>query len=277
MRLLIDHKGVRYLVNEGCDLHSRYGVVRADAIFSAAPGATVESNTGIKFRVLEPNILDYISKARRGPQAMTLKDMGLAVAYSGIRSGSRVLESGTGSGLFTMYLSHVVRPETVVTYELREDFADIARKNFERFGADNVRLELRDTYAGIDEKGLDAVFLDLAEPWRVVPHLREALKVGGILVSYSPSINQSRQLAEVLGGYMHETFETMLRDWKPDKMSPDTRMLGHTGFLTVARKLTQSSSPEGSLPPASLEKAEDEPGHEDSGTCGIADSVEKSA
>jgi tRNA (adenine57-N1/adenine58-N1)-methyltransferase catalytic subunit len=238
MRLLIDHKGNRYLVNGGSDFHTKYGAVRADALSSAAPGGVVESNTGIKFRVLEPTILDYIDKARRGPQAMTLKDMSLAAGYSGIRSGSRVFESGTGSGLFTMYLAHVVAPETVVTYELRDDFAQIARKNFERFGIGNVRLELRDTYEGIDERGLDAAFLDLAEPWRAVPHLKEALKVGGTLVSYSPSINQSRQIADALeGGYLHGTFECILRDWKPDTMRPDTRMLGHTGFLTVARKL----------------------------------------
>jgi tRNA (adenine57-N1/adenine58-N1)-methyltransferase catalytic subunit len=237
MKLLIDPKGDKYLVNDGNDLHTKYGVIKADAIAAAQPGVILESNTSVKFTVLEPNILDCIGKAKRGPQAMTLKDMGLAVAYSGIRSGSKVFESGTGSGLFTLYLSHIVYPETVVTYEVREDFAEIARKNFERFGVKNVRLKLRDTYAGIDERGLDAVFLDLTEPWRVVPNLAGALKVGGILVSYSPSINQSRQLAEVLQEYMHETFETMLRDWKPDKMSPDTRMLGHTGFLTVARRL----------------------------------------
>jgi tRNA (adenine57-N1/adenine58-N1)-methyltransferase catalytic subunit len=238
MRLLIDHKGDTYLVNDGKELHTKYGFMRADAIHQAAPGDVLVSNTGIKFTVLEPNIIDFIGKARRGPQAMTLKDMGLAVAYAGVRSGSRVLESGTGSGLFTLFLSHVVYPETVVTYELREDFAEIAKANFERFGAKNVRLELRDTYNGIDEKGLDAVFLDLAEPWKAVPHVDGALKVGGVLVSYSPSINQNRQLAEVIEGrYMHETFETMLRNWKADKMSPDTRMLGHTGFLTVARKL----------------------------------------
>ncbi len=237
MRLLIDPKGRRYLVRRGEDLHCNYGMVKADEIFATEPGNTVQSKTGVSFDVLEPNILDYIAKARRGPQAMTIKDMGLAVAYAGVRSGLRVLESGTGSGLFTLYLAHIVAPAEVVTYELREDFAEIARKNFERFGVENVRLELRDIYEGIDEKSLDAVFLDLTEPWRVVPHLNGCLKVGGTLVSYSPSINQSRQLAEVLGDYMHETFETILRHWKPDKMSPDTRMLGHTGFLTVARRL----------------------------------------
>jgi tRNA (adenine57-N1/adenine58-N1)-methyltransferase catalytic subunit len=238
MRLLIDHKGNTYLVGGDSDFHTKYGALKAAAIKEAKPGDLIESNTGVKFRVLEPNIIDYISKARRGPQAMTLKDMSLAAGYAGIRSGSRVFESGTGSGLFTMYLAYTVYPETVVTYELREDFAEIAKKNFDRFAVKNVRLELRDTYAGIGETELDAAFLDLTEPWLVVPHLKDALKIGGILVSYSPSINQSRQLAEVLQeSYMQETFETILRDWKPDTMRPDTRMLGHTGFLTVARRL----------------------------------------
>ncbi|MFH1055566.1 MAG: tRNA (adenine-N1)-methyltransferase [Candidatus Altiarchaeota archaeon] len=238
MKILIDRKRRRYLVKDGEDLHSNWGKVSASDIASTQPGGMVESNTSQKFRVLEPNILDYIAKAKRGPQAMTLKDMSIEVGYAGIRSGSRVLEAGTGSGLFTLYLAYVVAPETVVTYEVREDFADIARKNFERFGVKNVKLEVRDIYAGVDERGLDAVFLDLAEPWLAVPHVKDALKVGGILVSYSPSINQSRQLVDVLeGGYMHETFECMLRDWKADKMSPDTRMLGHTGFITVARKV----------------------------------------
>jgi tRNA (adenine57-N1/adenine58-N1)-methyltransferase catalytic subunit len=237
MKVLIDHKGNTYLISGGADFHTKYGALKAGAINAAKPGDVLESNTGMKFTVLEPNILDYIAKARRGPQAMTLKDMGLAVAYSGIRSGSRVFESGTGSGLFTLYLSHIVYPENVVTYEVREDFAEIARKNFERFEAKNIRLELRDTYNGIDERGLDAAFLDLTEPWRVVPNLAEALSIGGTLVSYSPSINQSRQLTEVLDGYLHETFEAILRNWKADVMRPDTQMLGHTGFLTVARKL----------------------------------------
>ncbi len=238
MRLLVDPKGGKYLVERGRDFHTKYGFVKSDAVASAEPGAVVESNTGIRFSVLDPDVRDYLEKARRGPQAMTLKDMSMAAGYAGISSGSRVLESGTGSGLFTMFLAHVVYPETVVTYELREDFADIAKCNFERFGVKNVRLELRDTYLGIDERGLDAVFLDLTEPWKVVPNLTEALGVGGTLVSYSPSINQSRQLTEALNeGWLHETFENILRNWKADTMRPDTQMLGHTGFLTVARKL----------------------------------------
>ncbi|MBD3389102.1 MAG: tRNA (adenine-N1)-methyltransferase [Candidatus Altiarchaeales archaeon] len=237
MKLLIDEKGRKYLLGEGKDLHCNYGMIRAKDIEKAGVGGLVESNKGRKFNVLEPDILDFISKAKRGPQAMTLKDMGLISGYAGLESGSRVLEAGTGSGLLTMYLAHIVRPADVITYEVREDHARVARENFERFGIGNVDSRIGDLYDGIGEEGLDAVLLDLTEPWRVVPHLEGSLRVGGRLVSYSPSINQSRQLADVLEGYMHETFECILRHWKADTMRPDTRMLGHTGFLTVARKL----------------------------------------
>ncbi|MFH1404387.1 MAG: tRNA (adenine-N1)-methyltransferase [Candidatus Altiarchaeota archaeon] len=237
MRLLIDHKGQRYLVKDGEDLHTKYGLLKSGDIDSAKPGGTLTSNTGVRFTVIDPDILDFISKARRGPQAMTLKDMSLIAGYAGLHTGSRVVEAGTGSGLFTMYLAHIIHPGRVVTYEVREDHASIARSNFERFGIGNVELKLQDVYEGIDEGGLDAVLLDLTEPWRVVEHARKALNVGGRLVSYSPSINQSRQLAEKLEGFEYETFECILREWKEESMRPDTRMLGHTGFLTVARRL----------------------------------------
>ncbi|MFC2162342.1 tRNA (adenine-N1)-methyltransferase [Candidatus Altiarchaeota archaeon] len=234
----MDHKQKTYLVGDGSDLHTKYGVVKAQDIMDSPLGGTLKSNTGIGFTVLEPDILDYIRKARRGPQAMTLKDMSLITGYAGLRSGSKVVESGTGSGLFTMFLAHVIYPEKVATYELREDFADIASSNFSRFGIENIELKLRDIYEGIDEQGLDAVLLDLTEPWKAVEHARSSLKVGGRLISYSPSINQSRQFAEVLDGFSYETFETILRHWKEPSMRPDTKMIGHTGFLTVARKIS---------------------------------------
>lgn len=237
MRLLIDKKGRRYLVKEGADLHCNFGMVSGKDIGDAGVGEAVESNKGESFTVLEPDILDHIAKARRGPQAMTLKDMALVAGYAGLRSGSKVVEAGAGSGLLSMYLASVVAPARLVSYEVREDHAAIVSENLERFGVGNVELKVKDVYEGIDENDLDAVVLDLAEPWRCVPHLDGSLRPGGRLISYSPSINQSRQLADALDGYLQETFECILRNWKPGTMRPDTRMLGHTGFLTVARKL----------------------------------------
>lgn len=240
--LLVDFKGRKYLVAKGQDLHCNFGMIKWVDIEAAGVGNLVKSNKNKFFNIATPNIIDYIEKAKRGPQAMTLKDMSLVAGYAGIKSGSKVLEAGTGSGLFTMYLAHTVYPQKITTYEIREDFRNIALKNFTRFEIENVDSHLRDIYGGIEGVDYEAVLLDLTEPWKVVPHLEKALKMGGTLVSYSPSINQSRQLVEVLDGYMHETFETILRNWKADKMSPNTRMLGHTGFLTIARKMRQPNA-----------------------------------
>ena len=239
MRLIVDDKGNTYLVDEGKDFHTKYGYLKADVLKNAKAGDVIEANTGRKFHIIEPNIIDFMRKARRGPQAVTLKDAALIAGYAGLRSGSRVVEAGTGSGILSMFLAFVVYPEKLVTYEIREDFAEIAGKNFERFSVKNIEPKLKDIYEGIDEKNLDAIILDLTEPWRVIDHARKALKVGGYLVSYSPSINQSRQLAEKLQGFDYETFECILRNWKEDSMRPDTRMLGHTGFITVARLLSK--------------------------------------
>lgn len=236
MILLVDEKGVTYLSKAAADMHTRYGCVRADALAAAKPGDILESNIGKKFRVLEPDIIDVIHKAKRGPQAVTLKDCGIIVAKTGIASQSKVVEAGTGSGLLSIFLANIVKPGKLISYEVREDFAEIAKKNFERFNITNIELKLRSVYDGIDEKDLDAIVLDLPEPWIVVEHARCALRVGGYLVSYSPSITQSKRLVDALGeDFMQETIETLERSWNMKTVRPDTRMLGHTGFITIAR------------------------------------------
>jgi tRNA (adenine57-N1/adenine58-N1)-methyltransferase len=219
-------------------LHTSYGVIKKEVLSQCKPGEVVESNIGKKFRVIEPAIIDFIHKAKRGPQAVTLKDCGIIVAKTGIKSKSKVVEAGAGSGLLSMFLANAVKPGKLVSYEVREDFAEIARKNFERFGIKNVELKVKDIYAGIDEKDLDAVILDLPEPWLVVEHAKVSLKTGGYFVSYSPSITQSKRFYDTLGeDFLSETLETLERSWNMKTVRPDTRMLGHTGFITIARKL----------------------------------------
>jgi tRNA (adenine57-N1/adenine58-N1)-methyltransferase len=134
---------------------------------------------------------------------------------------------------------------SIVGYELREDFADRARGNVERFTgdlADRYRVELRDCYDGIDERHLDRVVLDLPEPWRVVPHAEQALRTGGILVAYTPTIGQAATLRQRLDESRFEfaeTLEVLQRTWHIEGQSvrPDHRMVAHTGFLTSARLL----------------------------------------
>jgi tRNA (adenine57-N1/adenine58-N1)-methyltransferase len=239
--LLADEKGGTYLSKGEKDLHTKYGFIRADILSSAKPGDTLESNIGKKFRVLEPDIIDFFHKAKRGPQAVTLKDCGILVAKTGIASGSRVVEAGAGSGLLSIFLANIIAPGKLVSYEVREDFAEIAKTNFERFNISNIELKLRSVYDGIDEKDLDAVILDLPEPWLIVEHARCALRVGGYLASYSPSIMQSKRLVDALGeDFLQETIETLERSWNMKTVRPDTRMLGHTGFITVARFLGEA-------------------------------------
>lgn len=237
MILIVDNAGNTYLIDESKDFHTKYGMLKKSQLKRKA-GSVIESNTGQKFRILPPDFTDYFRKAKRGPQAVTLKDAAMIAACSGIKSGSKVVDAGVGSGLLSMYLAHIVAPEKLVAYEVREDFAEIARTNFARFGFENIEIRLQSIYDGIKEKKLDLVSLDLPEPWLAVEPAKKALRVGGYVSSYSPSIEQSKKFVDALGeDFTQETFETMYRSWKMDSVRPDSRMIGHTGFITIARKL----------------------------------------
>lgn len=235
MYLLIDEKGRRYLVKGESDVHTNYGVIKAEQLIDENVGREIESHTGRRFFLIKPNTIDYIMKAKRGPQTISLKDCGLIAAYTGIHSGSRVLDAGTGSGIMAMFLANIVNPETLITYEIREDFASLAKENFQKAGIKNIRLEMKNIYEGIDEVNLDLINLDLPEPWNVIEHAKKALKVGGFLVSYSPSIQQSKRFHDSLTGFEAETKECLVRDWDMKAVRPHSRMLAHTGFLTFAR------------------------------------------
>ncbi|HDI75359.1 MAG TPA: methyltransferase domain-containing protein, partial [Thermoprotei archaeon] len=167
----------------------------------------------------------------------------LIVFLSGVGPGSIVVEAGTGSGFLTAALAYYVRPDgRVYSYEIRRDFLEIARKNLSLCGLlPYVDLKHKDIVDGIDEKNVDAVILDMPNPWDVVPHAKEALKDGGVFVSFLPTINQVEKIVEKL---IHENFldvltiETLLRKIKVKKgeTRPETFMIGHTGYIVFARK-----------------------------------------
>lgn len=235
MYLLIDEKGRKYLVKGTADVHTNYGVIKAEELSRKKFGDVIETQKGRKFFILNPEILDFIEKAKRGPQAISLKDCAMIAGYTGIHSGSRIVEAGVGSGILSMFLANIVAPEKLISYEIREDFAEIARENFERAGIDNVEIKMKDIYEGIDEKELDLIVLDLPEPWKVVGHAKKSLNIGAFLVSYSPSIEQSKKFCDNLNGFMHETVECLVRNWDMKVVRPYSRMLAHTGFITFAR------------------------------------------
>ena len=242
--LLIDPKERRYLLTlvAGAQFHTHAGILAHDDLIGAPEGSTVTGSTGRNFVVLRPTLADVVLKMPRGARVIYPKDLGAILMAADIGPGQRVLEAGVGSGALSMAVLRA--GAAVVGYEIREDFANQARRNVAALlGADvDYRVEIRDVTAGIAEPPLDRVLLDLPEPWRVLPHAVGALRPGGILLAYLPTINQTAQLRAALaeGPWgLAETVEMLRRTWHVEARSvrPDHRMVGHTGFLTTARRL----------------------------------------
>ncbi len=242
--LLVDAKERRYLITlrAGANFHTHAGIVDHDDLIGGREGATILGSTGRRFLAVRPTLSDAVLKMPRGAQVIYPKDLGAILIEADIAPGVRVLEAGVGSGALSMALLRA--GAEVVGYELREDFAERARSNVAAMGAgsDRYRVEIRDVYQGVEEEGLDRILLDLPEPWRVLPHAGGALRPGGILCAYLPTINQTSQLRAALdqsGFGLASTLEVLHRTWHVETRSvrPDHRMVGHTGFLTTARLL----------------------------------------
>lgn len=243
--LLVDHKKRRYLVRlaAGSEFQTHAGVVPHDLLIGGPEGINVASTRGQKFTAYRPTLSDYILTMPRGAQVIYPKDIGPILMLADIEPGCRVFESGVGSGALSMGMLRV--GAHIVGYELREDFAARAAKNIAEFlGApalERYDVHLRDSYEGLGHGGFDRAVLDLPEPWQVVPHLAEALRPGGIVVSYSPSILQVTKVRDALdrAGFAEaSTMEVLNRSWHVDgpAVRPDHRMVAHTGFLTRARR-----------------------------------------
>jgi len=243
-------------VEAGKTFHTHKGYVKLDELVGKEFGVAFQSSLGTFFTALKPTLEDYIMKSSRKTQITYPKDIALIVMFSGIGPGSRIVESGTGTGALTTALAHYVKPNgRVYSYELREEFQKNAEKNLKRTNLlDFVELKSGDATAGIDERDLDSVILDLAVPWLVVPHAYEALKPSGTLVSFSPTIDQVVKTVEALkenNFVFIETVECMMRAMQVErgKTRPHTMMTGHTGYITHARKAVkpQQETPENSV------------------------------
>ncbi|MCU1428583.1 MAG: tRNA(1-methyladenosine) methyltransferase-like methyltransferase [Actinomycetia bacterium] len=245
--LLTDNRKRRHLVTlvAGGQFHTHAGIIEHDDLIGHPEGLTVRSSRGARLVAVRPTLSEYILEMPRGAQVIYPKDIGPILMLADVFAGARILESGIGSGALTTALLRAIGPHgRVYGYELRDDFAQRAVNNVHTFLGDDVPLDVsvRDTYEGIDETHLDRVVLDLPEPWRVVKHAIGALRPGGILVAYLPTILQVGRLREELVDSpfgMEETIEVLHRSWHVEGQSirPDHRMVAHTGFLTHARLL----------------------------------------
>ena len=250
--LFIDRKRRRYLVTlqVGGEFHNHAGVLKHDELIGNSEGTTYRTNRGAWLLALRPTLNDIVLKMPRGAQVIYPKDLGPIVVMADIRPGVKVLESGVGSGALSMALLR--GGAEIVGYEIREDFAEGAQSNVQRFLADHAdkyRVEVRDIYEGIEEVDLDRIVLDLPEPWQVVAHAETALRPGGIIVAYTPTIGQAATLRKALDESafaFEETLEVLHRTWHIEGQSirPDHRMVAHTGFLTSARLIDDTAEHE---------------------------------
>jgi tRNA (adenine57-N1/adenine58-N1)-methyltransferase catalytic subunit len=249
--LFIDRKGRRYLklLRPGARLIIR-GEISADTLIGLDEGSRVKLSSGETFLVLRPTYADLIPHLPRRAQVIYPKDTGPLLVWGDVFPGAVVIEGGVGAGALTIALLRAVGPAgRVISYELREDFAATARRNVETFfgEAPNWTLKLRDLYSGFDETGVDRLFLDLAEPYRALGVAARALRAGGVLVCYVPTAIQLHDTVEALnadGGFGEvESFETLLRNWHVKGMSvrPMHRMVAHSGFIIVGRRLAADS------------------------------------
>lgn len=248
--MLIDRKKRRYLVAlvEGSEFHTHAGVVPHDEIIGRAEGSVLRSTRGGTYTVFRPTLSDFVIEMPRGAQVIYPKDLGPLLLLADIYPGARVLESGIGSGALSMTM---LRAGAIINgYELREDFANRAQKNVMDFlgaeAATRYHVELRDCYDGTELTDLDRVVLDLPEPWQVIPHAAKALRPGGIVVAYTPSIIQAVQTREALAEHRFDlagTVEVLNRTWYVEgaAVRPDHRMVAHTGFLTHGRLLAPAA------------------------------------
>lgn len=221
------------------DYHCQYGYV-GKADLGKKDGSVVKTNTGKELVIFSPSFIDSYRKIKRGPQIIALKDIGLIIAETGINRDSKVLDAGSGSGAVACFMANFVKQMT--TYELRDDFHEIVKTNIEYLGLKNIKAKKHDIYTGIIDKNLDLIILDLPEPWKV-PEIENALKIGGFLVSYSPTIPQAMDFVKHLSqnkAFVHcKTVELIEREWEFEerKVRPKSRMIGHTGFMTFARRV----------------------------------------
>jgi tRNA (adenine57-N1/adenine58-N1)-methyltransferase len=252
--LLLDPDGKHFLVRlaEQDTLHHHRGAVRHADVIGQPEGTRVRSSQSRFFTVVRPRLVDYVLDMPRRSGIVYPKDAAHLLAWADISPGDRVLESGVGSGALTLALLRAVGERgQVIGYELRSDFVQMTLGNVHAFGggqAGNLLLRERDVYEGIVDTDLDRVVLDLPEPWRVLPHLPATLRPGGFVAAYNPSVLQASQFVEAARATRRyaqiETHEVMLRGWhfQGQAMRPEHEMVGHTGFISVARLICEMSS-----------------------------------
>jgi tRNA (adenine57-N1/adenine58-N1)-methyltransferase len=238
------HKNFIITLKEGARLETHRGILQHDELIGKSWGTQVFSHIGSPFFLLQPSLGDLLNDLPRNTQILYPKDIGFILITMGIGPGKKVIEAGTGSGSMTIALAYNVSAEgRVISYEVRPDMQNLAKKNLERVGlASRVDFKLRNIADGLDETDADAFFLDVPNPYDYISQVRAALKPGGFFCSLIPTVNQVELLLTALRRERFafiEVCEVLVRYYKPEptRLRPTDRMVAHTGFLVFGRRI----------------------------------------
>lgn len=245
------NKSITVRLIAGGKLETHRGILYFDDLIGKPWGSQVETHTGHIYFLLQPVLADILQETRRNTQIMYPKDIGFILLKMSIGAGSVVVEAGTGSGALTTALAWSVGDKGhVISYDMRSEMQKLAKKNLERLNLANyVTLKNKNIGEGFEEENVDAVFLDLPNPYEYMGKVRACLKPGGQFGCILPTTNQvSRLLFELY----RENFafvdvcEILLRFYKPaaTRLRPTDRMIAHTGYLIFARSVTYIKKPE---------------------------------
>lgn len=236
--VVIFKKKEYYLEAADKDFSTEYGVVKKQDL--AAKGK-ISSSTGKEFFVFDSCFIDDYKHIKRLPQIIPRKDIGFIIAETGLGKDSIVVDAGSGSGGLALMLANIVK--TIFSYEIKKEHFDIVVENACKLGLKNIVVKNKSIYDNIDEHDVDVIVLDLPEPWLAVKNCVNALKHGGFIVNYSPTVPQIIDfMAEIEKHdelFYLKTVELMLREWDVDKrkVRPKSKMMGHSGFLSFVRRL----------------------------------------
>ncbi|MEX0568007.1 MAG: tRNA (adenine-N1)-methyltransferase [Candidatus Njordarchaeota archaeon] len=231
-------------------IHTQWGVIKPEDIVSKKPGDSINTHLGERLIIFRPLLYEKIEYSRAfkySTQIVRPRDWGLILSFSNIRPGSKVIEIGTGSGAFTAFLCEIVQPDGhVYSYEIRPERAEIARQNLVELGVPDVYdIKIRDVARdGIDEKNVDAIFVDIPEPWTVISFVYDALKPSGILICYVPTFNQIAKLLPTLDdiGFADiRIFDHFFREIQtnPNAVRPLLKSYVFSAFIVLARKISK--------------------------------------
>ncbi len=271
--LIIDYAGKEHLitVQAGRKFETHHGYILYDAMIDREWGTIIHSSLGHPYLIVQPGTADLIRHIKRSSQVIFPKDSAYILMRLSVKPGSRVLESGCGSGGLTLALAQAVSPSGMVySQEIRDDFIALARRNMERVGlGPYVTFIQGDATQGFNvAEPVDAVFIDMPAPQMVLSQARAVLKNCGFFGSLVPTTNQVQDILrgmEAMGEYafgLIEVEEIMLRAYKPvpDRLRPRDRMIAHTGYLIFARAVIKRAvTPAQEAPPAdALDNSTDE-------------------